>query len=95
MSRFAKANYLKNTPGEQVYFDLLFIDDYNSLFGSTYIIPTHYGYTTEDHTPRLSHDCGSCGEINYVIDLMIDDLKRLRLRAKKHFADLEVSKAVQ
>jgi hypothetical protein len=90
--RFRNARYLANTKGRQVYFDLLFSDDYKSCYGSTYIVPVRYVTTIDNSTPRLAHDCASYAELDWVINNMIEDLNRLRPRAKMHYADLASNK---
>jgi hypothetical protein len=75
----------------QVYFELSHQDTVHSSNGSNHIVPTQWTTCSgPDNTPQLSHDCGTFGELNHVIDDMIADLETLRQKAKKHFAGLEV-----
>ena len=77
----------------QVYFDIVYRDNGWSNFGSTWIVPANYYSSNKNIAPViLSHDCGSSGEINHVIDWMIDDLEALRRKAHKHYDALKLHK---
>jgi hypothetical protein len=75
----------------QVYFDLVHRDTGHSSNGSTWlVIANYYTMCPEVHPmPILSHDCGTYPEFNLIVERMIEDLKRLRNKAKRHFEQLE------
>ncbi len=79
----------------QVYFDILYMDTKASAFGETYIVPSHHSTTAGDPTPLLSHDCASFPEMENVIDTMIADLKKLKLKSKRHFEKLHQKKLAE
>jgi hypothetical protein len=65
----------------QVYFELSHEDTIHSSNGSNHIVPIQWTTLSgSDGTPQLSHDCGTFGELNHVIDDMISDLEKQRRR---------------
>jgi hypothetical protein len=71
------------------YFDFHHEDTIHSSNGSNHIVVVHWGRSSNDSAPQLSHDCGTFGELNRVVDDMIAELEKLRKKARKHFVALE------
>ena len=70
----------------EVYFRLHYEhDDIASASGSAWIVPVRWG-SAPGRPMELSHDCGSPGELERVIDTMIADLKAIRRKAPAVFA---------
>jgi hypothetical protein len=68
----------------QVYFELSHEDTIHSSNGSNHIVPIQWTTLSgSDGTPQLSHDCGTFGELNHVIDDMISDLEKLRKKGEE------------